>query len=128
MTLYIPYFTDHCSPVHFIVVKAKIVNLETPWCKLNLLCKKTDPAKNPEKTETIMQQGNTVGDSLGQINCLFRIKNARFSNSLKADFQSSHEAPRSSLRKLADVLRVFCRSQEIVQNFELFFTRCERSQ
>ena len=47
---------------------------------------------------------------------------------IKADFQSSHEAPRSSLRELADVLRVFCRSQGIVQNFELFFTRCERSQ
>jgi hypothetical protein len=47
---------------------------------------------------------------------------------LKADFQSLHEAPRGSLRELADVLRVFCRSQEIVQNFELFFTRCERSQ
>ena len=45
---------------------------------------------------------------------------------VKADFQSSHEAPRSSLRELADVLRVFRRSQKIVQNFELFFTRCER--
>ena len=58
-----------------------------------------------------------------------KVRNAKQRNYLKVDFQSSHEAPGSSLRELADVLRIFCRTQEIVQNLNYFLlaARCRNN-